>query len=126
MKTVRIVLALCVLIGLASSANAAEKAADIKKKIVGKWEVTKAAENTLPVGTILEYKADGKFVITMKMNDKEVKMDGTYTVEDGAFVYKMKFMDMEHTDKITVKKLSDTELDTENPEGKGVTCKKVK
>jgi uncharacterized protein (TIGR03066 family) len=124
MKTVRMVLALCVVAGLASAANADEK--ELKKQLVGKWEATKADEGTLPVGSIVEFKADGKLAVTHKGDGKDLELTGTYTVEAHAFVYKLKLGDEERTAKVTVKKISDTAMETENPEGKKVSLKKVK
>ena len=34
---------------------------DLAKKLVGKWEITKADEGTIPPGTMVEFTKDGKF-----------------------------------------------------------------
>jgi uncharacterized protein (TIGR03066 family) len=122
---VRIVLALGVMAGLGTAAHAEDKT-DLKKQLVGKWEVTKAAPNTLEAGTIIEYTADGKFTIHAKLGGKEMKFDGTYTIEKDGFVYKMKFMDMEVSEKITIKKIDDKEMESADKDGKVVIFKKVK
>src|SRR5437588_1985656 len=62
--------------------GAEEKKADTnKEKIVGAWEVVKADEGSLPVGTVVEYAKDGKMKITAKRGDKESSIEGTYTIE---------------------------------------------
>jgi uncharacterized protein (TIGR03066 family) len=126
MKTVRMVLALCVVAGLSSAANAEEKGGDLKKQLLGKWEATKADPDTLPVGSVVEFKADGKLTVIAKKGGKDAELTGTYTMEPHGFSYKLKVGDDEHSAKITVKKISDTEMDSENPEGKKVSFKKVK
>ncbi len=101
-------------------------AADNKKLLVGKWEAVKVDPDSLPVGTIVEFMADGKLKVTMKMDGKETTMDGTYTVDGDSFTYKMKIGDDEHSQKITIKKISETELDTADPDKKNASFKKVK
>jgi uncharacterized protein (TIGR03066 family) len=113
-------------VAVGSAAAHAEEKTDLKKQLVGKWEVTKAAPNSLEVGTVIEYTADGKFTMSAKLDGKEMKFNGTYTIEKDGFVFKMKFMDMEISEKITIKKISDTELESADKDGKTVTFKKVK
>lgn len=127
MKTLRLVLAAFVAASFGSAALAADDKTDVKKLIVGKWEVAKADADTLPVGTKIEFTADGKLKVTGKdEGGKEQSFEGTYTVDGSSFTYKMKIGDMERSQKITVNKVSDTELDTTNPENKKVSFKKVK
>lgn len=125
------VLAAFVMAGLSASAFAEDKKADPKKVdnkklLVGKWEAVKADENTLPKGAIVEFSADGKLKVVMKVDGKEEKMDGSYTVEGDTFNFVMKVMDMEFKQKITIKKLDDKELVTADPDGKGVTFERKK
>jgi uncharacterized protein (TIGR03066 family) len=113
-------------------------AADNKKLLVGKWEVVKADEGTLPVGSVVEFMADGKLkikikaVIAAKKDGKETKkddiitVDGTYTVDGDSFTYKAAVGKDEKTSKITIKKISETELDTVNSDKKNVSLKRVK
>ena len=126
MKMFRWMLAAFVMAGLGSISMAADEKADVKKLIVGKWEVTKADEGTLPLKTIVEFTADGKLKITHKADGKEQTIEGTYTVDGSIFTYKLKIEDQERSQKITVSKISATEAETANPEGKKVTFKKVK
>jgi uncharacterized protein (TIGR03066 family) len=111
---------------LLSAGARAEEKPDLAKQIVGKWECTKADEGTLPVGAIVEFGKDGKMKTIFKMGDMEMKLEGTYTVEAHKFTFKLKQGDMEHMDTITVTKISDKEMVTENGEGKKVTLAKKK
>jgi uncharacterized protein (TIGR03066 family) len=101
-------------------------AADNKKLLVGKWEVVKADEGTLPVGTIVDYSAEGKSTITAKKGGKESTVEGSYTIDGDSFTYKLNFGGKDFSNKITIKKISETEMDTANPEGKAVAFKRVK
>jgi uncharacterized protein (TIGR03066 family) len=123
---VRLILTAFVVASLSSSALAADEKVDVKKLLIGKWEAVKVDENTLPKGATVEFAADGKLKVIAKKEGKDETVEGTYTVDGNSFTYKMKLGDLEHTAKITVKKISETELDTANAEGKGVLFKKVK
>lgn len=101
-------------------------AADNKKLIVGKWVVEKADEGTLPKGTMAEFTTEGKLTLTMNKGGKDESIDGRYVLDGDAFTVTRQRDGKEQTYKITIKKISDTELDTATPEGKGVFWKKVK
>ena len=60
---------------LSAGARSEEKI-DYAKMIVGKWEVAKADEGTVPVGTIVEFTKDGKMIVQAKIMDKEIKIEG--------------------------------------------------
>jgi uncharacterized protein (TIGR03066 family) len=94
--------------------------------ILGTWEVTKADEGALPAGSLLVLEKDGKMKITHKMGDKDVTMNGTYTVEGVKLIMTLKVEDKENTNKVTVKYLTDTELVAVNEQGKKIECKKKK
>ena len=126
MRILRMVLAAFVMAGLSTAVVAQEKKADNKKLIVGKWEAVKVDADTLPKGSVVEFLADGKLKVSMKMDGKEEKMDGSYTLDGDTFNFTMKVMDMEFKQKITIKKLDDKELVTTDPDGKGVTFERKK
>jgi uncharacterized protein (TIGR03066 family) len=126
MKMLRFVLSAFVVAGLSSPAMAADDKVDVKKLIVGKWEAVKVDENTLPKGAVVEFTADGKLKVTAKNDGKDESVDGTYTLDGSSFTYKLKLGDMELSQKVVIKKISETEMDTANPEGKNVGFKKVK
>ncbi len=127
MKTLRMVMAAFVVLCLGGIAQAADNKDNLKKKIVGKWEATKVEENTLPKGTKVEFTADGKLKVIIVSDGKDNLLEGTYVVDgDNTFSYTLKIGEMELNKKITVKKISDSELDTVNPDNKNVVFKKVK
>jgi uncharacterized protein (TIGR03066 family) len=97
---------------------------DYKKLLVGKWEVVKADEKTISVGTIVQFDAGGK----MKMVTKEgEEISGTYTVDGKDFTIKLDPGDGKTVQrKITIKKLNDSEFETTNQDGKNASLKKIK
>lgn len=102
----------------------AEDKVDYAKMIVGKWEVTKA--DVLPIGATVEFTKDGKLKITEKMGDKEMTFEGTYKVEGDKFTVKIKIGDDEHTNTITITKISDKEMTTKDKDGNVVEVKRKK
>lgn len=102
----------------------AEDKVDYKKLIVGKWEVSKADEGSVPEGTQIEFTKDGKMKIAAKMGDDEFKLDGTYKVVNNTFVMNLKLGDMEKSQTITITKISEKEMVTKSEEGKVVELKK--
>jgi len=123
MRTVKVMLALCVaLIGAAHVHGA-----DNKELIVGKWEASKVEENSpLPKGALLEFTADGKMSITLKKGDDTVVRKGTYTVDGDSFTVVFKKDDADDKHKISIKKLTKEELEAANEKGQVILFKKVK
>src|SRR5258708_2137813 len=75
-------------LGLAAPATADDKKKDdVAAKLVGAWEVTKADEEPL-VGATITFAKDGKFTIAIKVDGQEMKVEGTYKIEDGKLVTK--------------------------------------
>lgn len=114
MNSLRIVAATVVVAGLVGSLQAQEKKADNKVLIVGVWELTKASEDRPPVGTTMEYTKDGKVKMTGKAKGKEFVFNGTYVVEGNKLTGTMKTSDREEKGTLTIKKLTDKELVTED------------
>jgi uncharacterized protein (TIGR03066 family) len=102
----------------------AEDKPDYAKLLVGKWEVSKADEGTVSTGTVIEFTKDGKIMLTGKKDGADVTMEGTYKVDGDKFTVTMKRDDKEQTHTITIKKISEKEMTTENTEGKVVELKK--
>ena len=125
MNALKLLAAAAVVCLVAAGTRAADKA-DYAKKIVGKWELTKVEEGGLPKGTVVEFTKDGKVKLVMKKDDKDATLEGTYKVEGDTFSVTMKVGDDEHTQKITILKLTDTELHTKNQEGKMAELTKKK
>jgi uncharacterized protein (TIGR03066 family) len=111
-----------VVLVLNSTARADEK--DYPKLIVGMWVVTKAAEGTVPEGTLIEFSKDGKMKVSAKKGDDDFKLEGTYKVVKDSFEFTLKLGDMEKSQKITILKLTEKEMATKNEEGKEVELKK--
>jgi uncharacterized protein (TIGR03066 family) len=125
MSTLRWLAVGVVIVAFGSGARADDKP-DYAKMLVGKWEVSKADEGTIPVGAIVEFTRDGKVKFIGKKGDEEVAIDGTYKVEKNTFTLTMKAGDQEHSETITITKMSDGEMSTENKNGKKVDLKKRK
>ena len=118
-------LAVGAIVCLLSAGARADEKADTAKKIVGKWEVTKS-EAHIEVGTAVEFTKDGKIKVSHKMGDKDMMFEGTYMVEKDSFTMVIKAGDQEHKQTITIKKITDTEMSTTDPEGKVVELKRKK
>ena len=107
---------------LAGSATAQD---DNAKKIVGKWEITKAGGGA-PVGTIIEFTKDNKVAATIKNEGMEIKLDGTYKIDKDKIELKLKAGDMNIDETLTIKKLTEDVLELEDKDKKIDELKKVK
>jgi uncharacterized protein (TIGR03066 family) len=107
---------------LGAAARAQDK--DYAKMVVGKWEVSKADEGTVPVGTQIEFTKDGKMKVAGKKDDADLKLEGTYKVVKDKLTFTMKLGDAEKSQTITITKISDKEMSTKSEEGKAVDLKK--
>lgn len=87
------------------------------KKLIGKWETTDKKAVVL-----IEFAADGK----LSVSSGEVKAEGNYKLEGDKLDVTLKFLGEEHKEKLTVKKLTDTELETVDSKGKSETLKRKK
>ena len=117
MNALRLVAVMAVVCLAVTGARADEKA-DYAKKIVGKWELTKVEEGGLPKGTLVEFGKDGKVKVTVKAEDKEQVLEGTYKVEGESLMLTMKVGEDERKQTITLLKLDDKVMHTKNEMGK--------
>jgi len=122
MKALRVLAVVC----LVAVVGRAEDKPDFAKMIVGKWEVTKADDGTLPKGSIIEFTKDGKFTSREKAGDKDMLFGGTYKVTGDKFDLDLKIGDESHKVTITITKLTADEMHTKNDQGQVVEVKKVK
>lgn len=106
--------------------RAEEKKADNAKLLVGKWEVSKADEGTVPPGTLIEFTKDGKMKLSAKKGTESFDLEGTYKVEKDTFTFALKLGEESKEQTITITKINDTELHTKNKDGKVVEFKKTK
>jgi len=128
---IRLGFALVAAAGLTAATRADDKKPDDKKTdsaklIVGKWEATKSDPGTLPVGSTVEFAADGKVKFLAKEGGKEETIDGTYSVDGNVINLTAKVNGQEHKQKLTIKKLTDAELEIVDPDNKGATLKRKK
>jgi uncharacterized protein (TIGR03066 family) len=118
MNFVRVLFAGLVLCALALNAKTEDprpdKSSDNGKLLVGTWKATKADKDAgVPEGTVATFTKDGKFKVTFEKDGKEEIHDGQYKVDGDKFslMFKKGSDDRELT--ITIKKLTDDELLTE-------------
>jgi len=126
MSVLRLLVAGAVACALAVGARADEKKADNAKLLVGTWEVAKADQGTVPVGSTVEFTKDGKMKVTHKQGDKEESLEGTYKVDGDKFSFELKVGDKVNKKTITIKKISETEMTTTDEDGKTVELKRKK
>jgi uncharacterized protein (TIGR03066 family) len=87
------------------------------EKLVGTWSVTKSED--APPGALLEFTKDGKLKLTVKVEGKEISVEGTYKVEGDSITVTMKGPDgKEKTEKAKIKELTDKKLITVDEKGK--------
>jgi uncharacterized protein (TIGR03066 family) len=86
-----------------------------KEKLVGVWVVTKAPS---PGEGTCEFTQDGKLIMIAKDKGKEMRMEGTYTVEGDKIMMTTEMFGEKSTDIMIIKKLTDTELVGENEKTK--------
>jgi len=131
MKTARLALmAAAVGLGLAALSFAddkkdAKEEADLKKKLLGRWEATEG--KGLPKGAILDFKKGGNVTVSFKdKSDTERKIEGTYKVKGKSFVMTHKAKGKERTLTIKVTKITDKALEVEGEEGDALKFKRAK
>jgi uncharacterized protein (TIGR03066 family) len=117
-------LSACAVVCFLSATVRAEDKIDYAKMLMGKWEVTKADDGTLPTGSIVEFAKDGVLKVTIKMGDSDMTLEGKYKVEGDKFTVTFKIGDDEQKNTITITKISDKEITTKDKDGKTVECKK--
>ncbi len=99
------VAAALVFVGTSSAADKVDAA-----KLVGKWELAKSSDESAPKGATVEFTKDNKVTIEFKLNDKDVKLEGTYKVEGDKLTVKLSLNGKENEDSDTIKELTDDKL----------------
>jgi uncharacterized protein (TIGR03066 family) len=89
------------------------------QKLIGKWSPKNTKEDV-----VIEFKKGGKLTITP--GGKGVNIDGTYKIDGNKMTTTVKFKDDEKVSKLTITKLTDTELVTTDESGKEETLVRVK
>jgi uncharacterized protein (TIGR03066 family) len=104
-----------------------DDAKDYAKKIVGKWEITKAGNPMgAQAGSVLEYQKDGKLKATIKAGDRDFPITGTYKVDGDKVTNKFEVMGQEVEETLTITKLTDDALELKDKDGGVDVCKRVK
>jgi uncharacterized protein (TIGR03066 family) len=98
-----------VVICLVAAAARADET-DYPKLIVGKWEVTKADEGTVPKGALIEFTKDGKVKYTGKKGDMIEMREGTYTLAGTKLTVTVKEEEKDKSRTVTIIKLTDTSM----------------
>jgi uncharacterized protein (TIGR03066 family) len=119
-------LAVGVIVCVLGAGARADDKTDYAKMMVGKWEASETDPGTIPAGAVVEFTKDGKMKFTGKKDDVEMSFEGTYKVEKNTFTMTVKVGEQEHTQTITITKISDTEMSTQDKDGKKVVLKKKK
>jgi uncharacterized protein (TIGR03066 family) len=101
-----------------------KKTEEAKKKLLGTWVAQEGGD--MPAGSTLEFIKDGKLKIVVKIQDNKVDVDGTYELADPETLkVTSKAPDgKEHSEKIKISKLTDSELVTIDEKDKKDTFKK--
>lgn len=88
------------------------------KKLVGKW----ATKDGAPEKFTVVFTKDGK----MTFDGDGMKIEGTYKLDGNKLSMAIKFGEKENTEKMTILRLTDDEMDTEDSNGKKDTLTRVK
>jgi len=93
------------------------------KKLLGKWE---PADNKKDQKLVIEFAKDGKMTISADAGGKDIKIDGTYKLDGAKLSVALNFGGMEQKETLTILKLTDDEMSTEDSKGKKESMKRIK
>lgn len=91
------------------------------KKLVGKWALKKDGGKTR-----VEFTKDGKMTVVTVINEKEMKLEGTYKVDGRKLVLTVKVGEKEVERTRTINEVTDTDLVTTDEQGKKEISARVK
>jgi uncharacterized protein (TIGR03066 family) len=114
---------LTLVLAVSATAVAQEKGKIDGKLLIGKWAPKE--EKKGPAMT-LEFLKDGKLSLAVDFMGKMEKIDGTYKLDGDKLEVALKFGGDEKKETLTVKKLTDSELETVDSKDKKDTFTKVK
>ncbi len=129
MKSVRLMLLPSLVLGVGLLATLrpqmllAQGKDDPAAKIVGTWELAKSG-GELPAGTVIEFTKEGKLKATLKVDEQVLNIEGTYKVDKNKINVKVKIGEETVEETVTIKKLTDKELEIEDKDGKVDVFKK--
>ncbi len=131
MNGLRLLMTAVTVCSLTAGANALDQAdkkekPDYAKLLIGSWEATKTAPDALPVGTVVEFDKEGKVRITHDRDGMKNTIDYAYRVDGDKFIVEGKLDGTAVKHTVTIKKISDTDLVTEDEKGKITEFKRKK
>jgi uncharacterized protein (TIGR03066 family) len=131
MNGLRLPMTAMILCSLTADARAGEQAdkkdkPDYAKLLIGSWEATKTAPDALPVGTLVDFDKEGKLRITHNRDGMKNTIEYSYKVDGDKFIVEGKFDGTAVKHTVTIKKISDMELVTEDEKGKNTEFKRKK
>ena len=109
-----------------SAASAADDKKDETidlKKIVGKWE---PSEGKKDFKVLAEFTDKGKLSLWITVMEKTDKIEGTYTVDGNKLDLTLSIGGKEQKEVLTILKLTDEEMATEDSRGMKETFKRIK
>ncbi|MDB5308443.1 MAG: hypothetical protein JWO38_2645 [Gemmataceae bacterium] len=116
--------ALAVVLAVAAGGAAEDKDTPIDgKKLIGKWEPKEAKKDGK---IVIEFTKDGKLIISAEAAGKTEKYDGTYKVNGNKLGIVMKLKDTEVKEDVTLLRLTDADLETEDVKGKKESWRRLK
>jgi uncharacterized protein (TIGR03066 family) len=116
--------ALAAVLVATAGASADDKSDKIDPKLlVGKWEPKEARKDQ---GIVMEFTKDNKLYLTVEVGGKTEKLAGTYAVKGNKMTVQMKFGEKDVKEEVTILKLTEEELQTEDSKGKKETMRRSK
>ena len=120
----RAVFGTAVAVVIAAGLSAADNDTPVEaKKLVGKWE---PKEQKKDQKVMLEFTKGGKLTISTAADGKTTAYTGTYKVSGNKMSIAMTIKGEEVKQEVTVLKLTDDELDTEDAKGKKDMLRRVR
>jgi uncharacterized protein (TIGR03066 family) len=95
------------------------------KKLIGVWELTRGARQA-PVGSTVQFTAQGKLVLVVKDQGKEERLFGSYELKDSTLVIKVGTGDEHISTTNRIKTLTDKVLIVEHQNGYEEEYKRLK
>ena len=117
--------ALVMALAFSATSVAQEKGKIDGKLLIGKW-TPKEDKKGPPGAMTLEFMKDGKLAIAIEGGGKSDKIDGTYKLDGDKLVVSLVYEGAKKEETLTVKKLTDAELETADSKGKTDSFTKVK
>jgi len=109
-----------------SAAIAADDKKDEKidaKKLIGKWEPSDSKKD---LKTVVEFAKEGKLSLSVTVMGKTEKIEGTYKLNGNKMDLALSFGGQEQKETLTILKLTDEEMSTEDSKGKKETFNRIK